>query len=90
MRRIMAMLNNTGDPVADAERHQQYLEEAYPDREGAVRMTLDVWVNVKGGTEVELKEAAYQTVKEIMQDKRINEWDFTFGEVETEECISEN
>lgn len=79
----MAM-NSTGDPVVDAERYQQHLDDTYPEREGTVRITLDVWVNVKGGTEGELKEAAYQTVKEIMQDKRVNEWDFTFREVEIE------
>ena len=44
------MFNSTGDPIADAERLQQYLEESCPEREGDVRMTLDVWVSVTGRT----------------------------------------
>ena len=84
MRRIIAMLNSTGDPVADAERHQQHLEEAYPDREGAVRMTLDVWVTAKGGDPVELMNNAYDVIKEAMSHRAISEWDFEFKEVEIE------
>lgn len=83
--RSRAMFNSTGDPVADAERLQQYLEESCPEREGAVRMTLDVWVNVQGCTEGELREAAFQIIKELMQDKRVSEWDYEFEEVEFDE-----
>lgn len=84
-RRNVATWYSTGDPVTDAERHQQYLDETYPEKEGAVRMTLDVWVNVKGGTEGELREIAFQIIKELMQDKRVSEWDYEFEEVEFDE-----
>lgn len=83
--RDMAMFNSTGDPVADAERHQQYLEESCPEREGAVRMTLDVWVSVTGRTEEELREAAFQAVKDMMSNAPVCEWDFEFKEVEFDE-----
>lgn len=82
--RDMAMFNSTGDPVADAERHQQYLEETYPEKYGAVRLILDVWVNVKGGTEEELKEAAYQDVKDMMSSGNVSEWEYEIKEVEFE------
>ena len=75
----------TGDPVTDAERYQQYLEESCPEREGAVRMTLDVWVSVMGRTEEELKEAAFQAVKDMMSNAPVCEWDFEFKEVEFDE-----
>lgn len=74
----------TGDPVTDAERHQQYLDETYPEKEGAVRMTLDVWVTAKGGDPVELMNNAYDVIKEAMSHRAISEWDFEFREVETE------
>ena len=83
--RSRAMFNSTCDPIADAERLQQYLEESCPEREGAVRMTLDVWVSVTGRTEEELREAAFQIIKELMQDKRVSEWDYEFEEVEFDE-----
>lgn len=83
--RDMAMFNSTGDPVTDAERYQQYLEETYPEKDGAVRLILDVWVNVKGGTEEELREAAYQDVKDMMSNAPVCEWDFEFKEVEFDE-----
>ena len=76
--RCRAMFNSTGDPVADAERHQQYLEESCPEREGAVRMTLDVWVNVTGCTEEELKESAFLAVKDMMSNAPVSELDFEF------------
>lgn len=74
----------TGDPVTDAERYQQYLDETYPEREGAVRLILDVWVNVKGGTEEELREAAYQDVKDMMSSGNVSEWEYEIKEVEFE------
>ena len=74
----------TGDPVTDAERYQQYLEEMYPVKEGAVRMTLDVWVSVKGRTEEELREAAYQDVKDMMSSGSVSEWEYEIKEVEFE------
>lgn len=78
------MYISAGDPVTDAERYQQYLEEMYPVKEGAVRMTLDVWVSVKGRTEEELKEAAYQEVKAMMSNAPVCEWDYEFKEAEFE------
>lgn len=83
--RSMAMFNSTGDPVSDAERLQQYLEESCPEREGDVRMTLDVWVSVTGRTEEEMKEAAFQAVKDMMSNAPVCEWDFEFKEVEFDE-----
>ena len=80
-----AMFNSTGDPIADAERLQQYLEESCPEREGAVRMTLDLWVSVTGRTEEELKEAAFQAVKDMMSNAPVCEWDYEFKEVEFDE-----
>lgn len=74
----------TGDPVTDAERYQQYLDETYPEKEGAVRITLDVWVTVKGGDPVELINNAYDVIKEAMSHRAVSEWDFEFREVETE------
>lgn len=74
----------TGDPVTDAERHQQYLDETYPEKEGAVRMTLDVWVTAKGGDPVELMNNAYDVIKEAMSHRAVSEWDFEFREVEIE------
>lgn len=74
----------TGDPVTDAERYQQYLDETYPEKEGAVRMTLDVWVTAKGGDPVELMNNAYDAIKEAMSHRAVSEWDFEFREVETE------
>ena len=82
--RDMAMFNSTGDPIADAERYQQYLEESCPEREGAVRMTLDVWVSVTGRTEEELKEAAFQDVKDMMSNAHVFDWDYEFKETEFE------
>lgn len=79
------MWSSTGDPVTDAERFQQYLEESNPEKEGAVRMILDVWVSVTGRTEEELKEAAFQTVKDMMSNAPVSEWDFEFKEVEFDE-----
>lgn len=78
------MWNSTGDPVTDAERHQQYLDETYPEKEGAVRITLDVWVTAKGGDPVELMNNAYDVIKEAMSHRAVSEWDFEFREVETE------
>lgn len=78
------MYISAGDPVADAERYQQYLEEMYPVKEGAVRMTLDVWVSVKGRTEEELREAAYQDVKDMMSSGSVSEWEYEIKEVEFE------
>ena len=75
---------STGDPVTDAERYQQYLDETYPEKEGAVRITLDVWVTAKGGDPVELMNNAYDVIKEAMSHRAVSEWDFEFREVETE------
>lgn len=83
--RSRAMFNSTGDPVVDAERYQQYLDETCPEREGAVRITLDVWVNVTGCTEEELKESAFLAVKDMMSNAPVSEWDFEFKEVEFDE-----
>lgn len=85
MRRIIALLNSTGDPVADAERHQQHLEEAYPDREGAVRMILDVWVSAKGGNPIELMNNAHESIKETLCHGDVIDWDYEFKEVEFDE-----
>ena len=78
------MYMSTGDPVTDAERYQQYLDETYPEKEGAVRITLDVWVTAKGGDPVELMNNAYDVIKEAMSHRAVSEWDFEFREVETE------
>lgn len=83
--RDMAMFNSTGDPVTDAERLQQYLEESCPEREGAVRMTLDVWVNVKGSDPVEMMNNAYESIKDTLCHGDVSEWDFEFKEVEFDE-----
>lgn len=75
----------TGDPVTDAERYQQYLDETYPEKEGAVRMTLDVWVTAKGGDPVEMMNNAYESIKETLCHGDVSEWDFEFKEVEFDE-----
>lgn len=80
-----AMFNSTGDPVADAERHQQYIEETCPEREGAVRMTIDVWVSVKGCDPVEMMNNAYESIKETLCHGDVIDWDFEFKEVEFDE-----
>ena len=81
----MAMWSSTGDPGADAERFQQYLEESNPEKEGAVRMILDVWVNVKGSDPVEMMNKAYESMKETLCHGDVSEWDFEFKEVEFDE-----
>ena len=81
----MTMWSSTGDPVTDAERFQQYLEESNPEKEGAVRMILDVWVNVKGCNPVEMMNNAYESMKETLCHGDVSEWDFEFKEVEFDE-----
>ena len=73
----------TGDPVTDAERHQQYLDETYPIKDGVVTFTVDVSIRVEGRDEEEWKEEARNVIKMLMKDHRV--WDYDIGRIELEE-----
>ena len=65
----------TGDPVTDAERHQQYLDEKYPVKDGIVEYNLTVCFRVEGRGEDEFKEEAQKVLRRIMSDPSVWEWD---------------
>ena len=65
----------TGDPVTDAERYQQYLDEKYPVKDGIVEYSLTVCFRVEGRGEDEFKEEAQKVLKRIMSYPSVWEWD---------------
>ena len=71
----MTMWSSTGDPVTDAERYQQYLDEKYPVKDGIVEYSLTVCFRVEGRGEDEFKEEAQKVLKRIMSDPSVWEWD---------------
>lgn len=69
------MYMTTGDPVTDAERYQQHLDETYPVKDGIVEYSLTVCFRVEGRGEDEFKEEAQKVLKRIMSDPSVWEWD---------------
>lgn len=77
------MYMSTGDPVTDAERYQQYLDERYPVKDGIVTFTVDVSIRVDGRGEEDWKEEARNVLQRIMRDQQV--WDYDIGRTEAEE-----
>lgn len=65
----------TADPVMDAERYMDYLDTAYPIRDGIVEVKLTLCLRVEGRGEDEWLDEADRVIKRLTGDPAVWEWD---------------